>query len=322
MMSLLVFRDRIKAFLQKYQMIVKPIVHFIIAFALFTTINYLFGYSMVLKKGIVVLVLSFIGAWLPIGAMFFLSGALTLVHLLTLSPEVAIVYLFLFLIAYTLYIHFNMKSSLPMIFGIVLLALRLPYLLPLLVGMFIGPIGIIPTAFGVLIYYFAGYVKSAVAIINVAATEDQVKAYGYIVDQMIHDKTMWLVLAVFTFVILITYFIYQLPKDNAWIIAIITGGLANAVFYLAGGYMQEIDISILQVVLETVISVLLALAVQFFRCVVDYSRVENVQFEDDEYYYYVKAVPKIVVTAKDVKVKRINTRKKIKDNETTVEEVK
>ena len=28
---------------------------------------------------------------------------------------------------------------------------------------------------------------------------------------------------------------------------------------------------------------------------VDYSRTERVQFEDDEYYYYVKAVPKVVV---------------------------
>ncbi len=33
------------------------------------------------------------------------------------------------------------------------------------------------------------------------------------------------------------------------------------------------------------------------------------QFEDDEYYYYVKAVPKLTVTRPDVKVKRINTRK-------------
>ena len=38
----------------------------------------------------------------------------------------------------------------------------------------------------------------------------------------------------------------------------------------------------------------------------DYARTEKVQFEDDDYYYYVKAVPKITVTAKKVKVKKIN----------------
>jgi hypothetical protein len=42
---------------------------------------------------------------------------------------------------------------------------------------------------------------------------------------------------------------------------------------------------------------------------VDYSRVEHVQFEDDDYYYYVKAIPKITVTTPEVSVKRINARR-------------
>ena len=38
---------------------------------------------------------------------------------------------------------------------------------------------------------------------------------------------------------------------------------------------------------------------------VDYSRTERVQFEDDEYYYYVKAVPKVVVATPEKTVKHI-----------------
>ncbi|MFQ9120350.1 MAG: hypothetical protein ACLR4N_07255 [Mediterraneibacter faecis] len=37
----------------------------------------------------------------------------------------------------------------------------------------------------------------------------------------------------------------------------------------------------------------------------DYSRTENVQFEDDEYYYYVKAVPKVGVQMPEKQVKHI-----------------
>ena len=47
--------------------------------------------------------------------------------------------------------------------------------------------------------------------------------------------------------------------------------------------------------------------VRFFFSV-DYSRSENLQFEDDEYYYYVKAVPKLSVTRSEKTVKRINER--------------
>ncbi len=44
---------------------------------------------------------------------------------------------------------------------------------------------------------------------------------------------------------------------------------------------------------------------EFLFFCVDYSRTENIQFEDDEYYYYVKAVPKVGVSAPEKKVKHI-----------------
>ena len=40
-------------------------------------------------------------------------------------------------------------------------------------------------------------------------------------------------------------------------------------------------------------AVALAVVVQFFKGIGDFSRIEKVSFEDDEYIYFVKAVPKI-----------------------------
>ena len=54
-------------------------------------------------------------------------------------------------------------------------------------------------------------------------------------------------------------------------------------------------------------SVAAALVVQFFVFSVDYAGTRKVQFEDDEYYYYVKAVPKITISAKDKQVKEIHS---------------
>ena len=47
------------------------------------------------------------------------------------------------------------------------------------------------------------------------------------------------------------------------------------------------------------------LIAEFFFLSVDYSRTETLQFEDDEYYYYVKAVPKVGVTLPEKQVKHI-----------------
>ena len=59
----------------------------------------------------------------------------------------------------------------------------------------------------------------------------------------------------------------------------------------------------------SIVAFAIAVIVQFFKCVVDYTRIENVQFEDENYYYYVKAIPKIDVPARDISVKKINSRR-------------
>ena len=59
-----------------------------------------------------------------------------------------------------------------------------------------------------------------------------------------------------------------------------------------------------------VVSALIALVLEFFLFSVDYSRTEHVQFEDDEYYYYVKAVPKLTVTPPQREVKRFTVNQK------------
>ena len=47
----------------------------------------------------------------------------------------------------------------------------------------------------------------------------------------------------------------------------------------------------------------LGVIVQMCKSVIDYSHKESVQFEDDDYYYYVKAVPKKMVAVREVTVK-------------------
>ena len=58
-------------------------------------------------------------------------------------------------------------------------------------------------------------------------------------------------------------------------------------------------------VVSIVVCMLVAYMIQFFRLTLDYHGTRKLQFEDDEYYYYVTAVPKIKVAAVDKTVTRI-----------------
>ena len=63
-----------------------------------------------------------------------------------------------------------------------------------------------------------------------------------------------------------------------------------------------------QMIIGAVISAIIVLIIHFFKLTLDYSGVEHAQFEDDVYYYYVKAVPKITVTTPKRDIKHINVK--------------
>ena len=54
-----------------------------------------------------------------------------------------------------------------------------------------------------------------------------------------------------------------------------------------------------------IISIVIALIVQFLYNVIDYTREETFEFEDEEYYYYVRAIPKVTVEEEEFNVTQI-----------------
>ena len=90
-----------------------------------------------------------------------------------------------------------------------------------------------------------------------------------------------------------------LPIAYAWIIAITVGCILELIVLLAGDMRYGTEIDLAHVFLGIVFSFMLAQIVRFFTFNVDYLRIENVQFEDEDYYYYVKAVPKVMVYTSD-----------------------
>ena len=103
------------------------------------------------------------------------------------------------------------------------------------------------------------------------------------------------------------YLIRTLSVDYAWHIAIVAGAMVQLMVVFVGDFMFDVSVPMLEFLFGVIAAMILAAVYNFFVFAVDYSRTEYVQFEDDDYYYYVKAVPKITVSAPDVKVQKINS---------------
>ena len=113
----------------------------------------------------------------------------------------------------------------------------------------------------------------------------------------------------FAAVTLLVYLIRRSSFDYSWRIATVTGAVVYIVLMLFGNMFMSITTNMGAVIAGGVASVLIGLVMEFFVLGVDYSRSEVTQFEDDEYVYYVKAVPKSLVSQTKKSVKRFSSNK-------------
>ena len=117
----------------------------------------------------------------------------------------------------------------------------------------------------------------------------------------------------FAVTIIVVYLIRRLKINYSWQIALGAGMIICFVVLLVSSAVLDADIGIGGAILSLFVSSLIVLVLQFFIFNVDYSRAEYVQFEDDEYYYYVKAVPKITLEAPASSRRRVSTRRDSRD---------
>lgn len=305
MTNLLVLREQLKRFYGKYEVYITPVLRFLLAFMSFSMINHAIGYMSALNSIAIVLILALLCSFLPLNFTVILAAAVSLAHLYAFSLECAVVALAVFLLMFVLYFRFSPNDTVVVLLTPLFFVLKIPYAVPIAMGLIGTPVSAVSVACGVIVYYVIGYMNESASVLNTFDAEGVVEKFRYIIDGVLGNKTMLVVVAAFTITIVVVYFIRRLSVDYAWTIAIITGALVNILFLLFGDLLFNTNVSILGLIIGSVIAALLVKVLEFMVFNVDYSRTEMVQFEDDEYYYYVKAVPKNTVATPEKRVKTI-----------------
>jgi len=150
-------------------------------------------------------------------------------------------------------------------------------------------------------------------------TDLMTQASAY-VKQVFQNKQMWIVIVAFIICFLLVYTIKKQSLDHAWKIAIAAGAVVNIVIISLGNIVLGASTAYGSLVVGSLLAVILGLILEFFFFSVDYTKSENLQFEDDEYYYYVKAVPKLAVSSQEKTIKRINVHQDVDGTEEEDEE--
>ncbi|HIX14288.1 MAG TPA: ABC transporter permease [Candidatus Hungatella pullicola] len=309
MTSLLVFKERLKEFYVKFGAYINPVIRFCFSLLTFFLMNHSVGFSSQLTRTYVPFALAAICAFLPYGAIAFIAGVCLLIHLWGVSLEITMVTAVFFLVVGLLYYGFQPGDGYLLLLTPVLFLLKIPYAVPLLAGLSGSVLSVIPVSCGVVIYYIIIYVKQNAGVLTNELSPDIMQRFIQVVNGLFATKEIVMMMAAFAAALLIVILIKNLSIDYSWIIAIVAGTIVELAVIFVGDITADITVPVLELIIGIMVSLVVAAVYTFFVFAVDYSRTEYVQFEDDDYYYYVKAVPKLTVSRPDVKVQKINTRK-------------
>ena len=250
-------------------------------------------------------ILALVCSLLPTGFSAGIIGLVLVWDLYRLSLEATAICAALILVCLLVYFRFSPRDTMILLLMPVAYALNLHYLVPLLAGLMFGPGAAVAVLFGLLFTKYVLLVEGSLPVLaapagGLALTGERLIAnFRLLVDGLVNDKSLIILAAALAAAAIAVCFTRRLAIEYAWVIAITVGCILELIVLLAGDMRYGTEIDLAHVFLGIVISFMLAQIVRFFTFNVDYLRIENVQFEDEDYYYYVKAVPKVMVYTSD-----------------------
>ena len=286
--SLLELRQTVKVMYARYERYISYATHFLTALICVGLINSRMGYREALSGFIVTFLLALICAVLPTGFTTFFCAVLILVHLYTFSLESCAVAMVIFVAFYLLYYHFSPRDSIILLLTPVMFAFHIPAVMPFVVGLLLTPVSVISMSFGTLTWFFLHYIagstagSSSMELDNIAK-ESMSRIQG-IIGALVDDRTMIVYIIAMGLAAVAIYIIRRLAINRAWVIAIGVGAFINLLVLLIGDVAMDASVSLAGSLFGTLLGVAVGFVILFLVFNLDYSKIEKVQFEDDEYY--------------------------------------
>ena len=303
MTQLLIYREKAIRFFKEYETWFLILAKIIGMMFVFTYINENLGYYELLGSAPVNLLLSLVCSIIPSSFTVFIVAAVIAAHMLKFSMLVGLLVIAVMVIIYLLFLKFAPRQSLVLLAAPVLLHYNLGFALPVIAGLLFNPYAAIPAAAGV---FMVSFIRSALqyggelaspAAAGMSSLADSLdpekitEVVSNIFTQAFADKTFVYMFLLVVITAAVMFVINRFSFNYVWYISIAAGAVADfAAAVLTGPRVGSYTMTGMPI--GILVGAAAALVIQFFRCVVDYKSRESLQFEDEEYYYYVQAIPK------------------------------
>jgi len=323
--QILIAREVIVKFFKRYEAFILPILKFLLGFFVFSSLlsigqvhPSLESFADVMQPTMLALLFALLFTVMPMN-MSWIFIILTVTVQYSANIEIAIAIFLFTLFIFLFYARMAPKESILILLTILAFHFNVPYLIPIIVGLYFPVTAIIPVTVGVFVNaqipVLDGLVTSASVAGGMGDMEiadmiaEMPEAFSIVYETLMRSVTQtqnWLFTAVvFAMVILLVHFISKLAIDFAKEVAIALGCVMNIFGFVVAVMVADANVSIPAVIGLTLLCGVLAVIIRCFDAILNYQRAESVQFEDDDNYYHVRIVPKVIIAKPQRVVKRI-----------------
>jgi len=304
-------KNKIDDIYQKHPIITGYIVKLAISLLTLLILRNNIGFNEMLTNIFFVAGFAAICSFVPVKPMILILAAYSVVQTFSLASGVGIFSCILFVVMYLLYFRFSDNSGYVMILIPVLCILKLPILIPLVLAVAASFGSIISVILGFVSYYFLRYIHMNAAVFQGVADNSEVNKISMVIAGVFTYREMWytILCVVIAFAVVYNLKKVNINRSNEMAISIGSGVYLIMILLSNLAFENITSTKLAWLVAGSIISCLLAIIVTSIVLPLDYKRTELLEFEDDEYKYYVRAVPKSSISKESVRIKRIYSRK-------------
>ena len=303
MTALIELRTRIRQLISRGETWVNRVIRFVLALVALLMVNRVLGFQQILNHWWVAVGIALLCAFIQMQGVTVIIIFYTLLHLMTLSTDIALATLVLIVVSYAVCGYFQSRDTYNMVTIPMCYQMNIPFMMPIGAGL-TGGINELPSVlFGSVTSYYLHMVSlNASAFLE---PNSEMTASLLIQTKLLTSPMFYIYIVTMCIVFVMVYYIRTSKVRYAWIVAIFFGLVTAFIIMLATHLFIEGREGIPGLIVGCVLTLVIGLAMTFLIQGADYNRTEKVIFEDDDYIYYVTAVPKVHVAEQDKEVKKI-----------------
>ena len=318
MTALLELRQKISEVYGRYEAYVRICTKCLLAFLVFYMIHSQLSGSMNPRSWAEIVVATLIAVMIPIDACSILVAIFVIVHMLMISVEAGVTAAAFFLFLLLTYFIFKPRQSILITVMCLVGMLNLTGAAAIPIGLLCGPIAVIPAAAGTFVYGMILTLRQNSSVLEASAQRlTSMEKAAYFIKAIGSNERILLLMAALVVTIVVVYMIRKLPYSYAWAIAIAAGTACYVLTVLVGNVAFGVTVHLLYLSISIILGVLISSVLHVFLFLLDGTHTEFLEYEDENYVYYVRAIPKYSVARTD---KKVTTITKAGDGETSEED--